>query len=169
MDNLYPLICDIFNCSETQNCHQNLEMILLKKLKGINPMGLSFPLVDSYNNNRYETPDCHKNLDIIGLKNFKGLNQWALVPLWITLKPTIILKHFTVTKTLRWFPWSQSINWLWKLQPHNQNPRHDLPKNCGVRKYVCPVWIRPTYNVQSQPRKSFRINKSWSIKFNKHK
>ena len=64
-------------------------------------MGLSDPLYDSYTKKCSETPNCQKNLEMIALKNCKGLTQWDLVPLWMTKKPTIILKHQTVTKTLR--------------------------------------------------------------------
>ena len=44
----------------------------------------------------------------------------------------------------------------------NRNNWHYLPKSYGARKYVCPVWIRPTYNFQQHPRTSISINKLWS-------
>ena len=44
------------NYSETPNCNQNLDMIYLKKLEGMNSMGHSNPLANSKTNNYYETP-----------------------------------------------------------------------------------------------------------------
>ena len=68
LENSYPN-----NYAETPNCHQSLEMIALKKLQGIKPMGLSAPLYDSYTNNYYETPNHHKNLDMIALEKLQGI------------------------------------------------------------------------------------------------
>ena len=93
------------NYSETPNCHQNLEMILLKCFQGIQQMGLNSPLADSYTNNFSKTPNCHQNLETIVLKNCKGSTQFSLVPLFPTLKPTIIQKHQTIIKTFRWLTW----------------------------------------------------------------
>ena len=55
-------------------------------------------------------------------KNCKVLTQWDLVPLWTTLIPANILKHQTVTKTLRWLSQKNCNGWtqwsfvtLWKI------------------------------------------------------
>ena len=92
---------------ETPNCHQNLDMISLKIFQGINPMGLSAPLDNSYTKNCSEKPNCRQNLDIIALNKGKWLTKWALVTLWPTLKLTIVLENQTVTKTLIVLPWIQ--------------------------------------------------------------
>ena len=55
-----------------------------------------------------------------------------------------------------------------RLSHKNRHPRHDLPKTCRVSKSICPVWIRPNENFLTHPRKSFRVNKFWSNKLNKH-
>ena len=51
----------------------------------------------------------------------------------------------------------------------NCNPCHDLTQTRRERKSLCPVWIRPTDNLQSHPRTSFRINICWSDKYDTHK
>ena len=112
--------------------------------KGINSMGLRVPLDELKPNNSSETPNCHQNLEIIALKNWKVWSQWSLVSFWPTIKPTILLKHQTVTKILIWFPWSQSIKWWRQVQPHNRNPRHKLPQACGGSKFVWSIWIWTT-------------------------
>ena len=43
------------NCSETPNCIQNLEMIVLDKLQGTDPMSLRAPLANSKTNNSSKT------------------------------------------------------------------------------------------------------------------
>ena len=50
-----------------------------------------------------------------------------------------------------------------------RHPCHDLPQTCGGRKSVCPVWIRPTENLQSHPMTSFRINERRSNKYDPRK
>ena len=55
-----------------------------------------------------------------------------------------------------------SINWSKQVWTPNRNPRHDLPQTLGGRKFVCPVWIRPTDNLQSYPRTSCGFNKRLS-------
>ena len=80
-------------------------------LQGINPMGLNDPYCNSYPNNCSAIKNCNQNLDIIALKNCKVLTQWALVPLWLTLISTNVLKNETVTKNLRWSTWNfQGMN-----------------------------------------------------------
>ena len=97
LENSYPN-----NCSETPNYLQNLEMVVLENFQRINPTGLSFPLVDSKTNNSSATPKCHQDIEIITLKSLKCMNPIGLSePFALTLKPTICLKHQTVTKTLR--------------------------------------------------------------------
>ena len=51
---------------------------------------------------------------------------------------------------------------------HGQ-PRHDITQAWGGRKYVCPVWIKPTDNFQSHLSTSFRINEFWSNVCDTHK
>ena len=51
----------------------------------------------------------------------------------------------------------------------NRHPCHNLPQDCRGSKYVFPVWIRPTENLQSHPRTSFRINEHWYNKYDTHK
>ena len=48
--------------------HKNVTKQLyycIENLQGIDPMGLSAPLADSYPRNCSETPNCHKNLEMI--------------------------------------------------------------------------------------------------------
>ena len=58
------------NCSETPKCLQNLDMIVLGKLQGTDPMSLSAPLANLKTNNSSETPNYHQKLDILALKNW---------------------------------------------------------------------------------------------------
>ena len=51
----------------------------------------------------------------------------------------------------------------------NRHPRHDLPQTFGGMESTCPVWIRPTENLLTHPRKSFRINELWYNKYDKYK
>ena len=50
-----------------------------------------------------------------------------------------------------------------------RQPCHNIPKTCGGSNSICLVWIRPTYNLLTRPRASFRINERWSNKYNTHK
>ena len=98
------------------------------KIEKINPMGLSAPLDNSYHKKNSETSNCHQNPEMIALECFKGWNKWALVPFWTTLKPTVLMKHQTFTKTLRWLPWySQSIDGD-KSNDITRNLATDLPQ-----------------------------------------
>ena len=49
------------------------------------------------------------------------------------------------------------------------HPCHDLPQTCRGRKYICPVWIRPTEDFLTHLRKNFRVNKLWYNKYDTHK
>ena len=106
-------------------------------------MGLRAPLGFSKTKISSETSSFHQKIEMIALKNWKGWTKWALVPPWPILKPTIILKQQTDTKTLRWLNWSQTINWWVKVKPHNRNLCHDLPKTHRGRKSVCPFVYSP--------------------------
>ena len=53
-------------------------MIALEKLQGVNLMGLSAPLTDSYTNNYSETRNCHQNLEMVFLKNLQGINPMGI-------------------------------------------------------------------------------------------
>ena len=44
----------------------------------------------------------------------------------------------------------------------NRPPRHELPQSCRERKSACPIYIRPTDNLLTQPRTSLRINERLS-------
>ena len=90
--------------SKTKYEKQKLKTILQNKLICLMTIGLIEPLENSYPNNCSETPNCHQNLEMIVLKIFKVSTQWALVPFWMNLEPTIILKRQTVTKTLILLP-----------------------------------------------------------------
>ena len=46
----------------------------------------------------------------------------------------------------------QCIDWN-RCNHKNRHPRHDLPQTCGGSKSVCTVWIHPTENFESHPRK----------------
>ena len=92
------------SCSETQNCLQNLDIIVLENLQGINPMVLSTPLENYKANNDSETQNCHQNIEMIALKKLIGVKSMGLSALWPTLKTTFILKQQTITKTLILWP-----------------------------------------------------------------
>ena len=49
----------------------------------------------------------------------------------------------------------------------NWHPFNKLPQTCGVRKYVCPVWIPPKDSFQSHPRTSIGINEQQCDQYNK--
>ena len=87
---------------KTLNSHKFNE-----KMQGINPVGPSDPLVDSYPNSCPETPNYHPKLGMISLKFWKGLTQWDVLPFWSTLIPTTVIENQTVTKTLIWLPWRE--------------------------------------------------------------
>ena len=55
----------------------------------------------------------------------------------------------------------------WKI--NNQNPHRYLPQTYEGRKSVCTVSIRPTEDLLTHMRTSFRINKLWSNKYYTHK
>ena len=86
------------------------------------------------------------------------INQFSLNILLLTLLKQILTR--INRKILGWFTWIHSINLWCRVHPHNWNPHHNLPKTRGGSKYACPVYIRPTHNVQSHPRTSFRTNES---------
>ena len=46
------------------------------------------------------TPNLHQIIEMVVLKNGYGLTQWALIPLWPTIKPTILQNIQTITKIL---------------------------------------------------------------------
>ena len=50
------------------------------------------------------------------------------------------------------------------LQVKKTNRRHhnELPQTYGESKYICTVWIRPTENLLTHPKTSYRINEFWS-------
>ena len=50
-------------------------MTALKKVQGINSLGLIYPLAGSETNNSSETPNCYQNLDMIALKR---VNQFVM-------------------------------------------------------------------------------------------
>ena len=50
----------------------------------------------------------------------------------------------------------------WHVKMTSITPRQELPQTCWVIKLVYPVWIRPTDNLKSHPKTSFRINWRWS-------
>ena len=61
-----PLVdSDTKNCFDTPNCNQNLDMISLNKIKGIEPMGHSATLADSYLKKCSETENCHLHFEIL--------------------------------------------------------------------------------------------------------
>ena len=51
----------------------------------------------------------------------------------------------------------------------NRHPCHELPKTCGGRKSVYLVWIRPTDNLVTHPRRIFRINECQSNRYDTYK
>ena len=64
--------------------------------------------------------------------------------------------------SLWYFISSKATSWSKKIWAPNLNPCQNLTKKCEGSKSVCPVWIRPTANLQSYPRTFFRINEHWS-------
>ena len=61
-----------------QTVAKALSWFILRKLQGINPMGLSYPLDNSYTNKYSETPNYHQNLEMIILKKFQGIKPMRL-------------------------------------------------------------------------------------------
>ena len=53
-------------------------MTALKKVQGINSLGLIYPLAGSETNNSSETPNLHQNIDMIALIFLKGINPGSL-------------------------------------------------------------------------------------------
>ena len=73
------------NCSETPNCHQNLDIIAVKHLQGVNSMGLCACFSNSKTKNCSETPNFHQNLEMIALK---PLTKLIITSLMTQLAPT---------------------------------------------------------------------------------
>ena len=96
--------------------------------------------------------------------NCEVLTQWEFVALGQTL--TYTTSNFNNLRN--WLEIKQYIDGN-MCNYKNQHPHHDLAKTCGARKCVCPVYIRPTDNLKSHPRKSFRINERWYNKYDIHK
>ena len=137
------------------------------------PLGwLLFSQLNFLSKNWQRNPDEYFLKSFISLtkKIYKGLTQWDFLPLGPTLIYTsenlTTLTNKTNRMNLGILTWSHSINWWRKLKSQNRHPHQNLPQKCRGRKYVYPVWIRPTYNFLAQPRTGFRINKYWSSKFN---
>ena len=138
-----------------------------KYLHGINPLVLFAPWGD------YKNKKIAKNMKIkqttlkCNTKISKELTQQALVPLGTTLDNTYL--HNWKLEQPEKLPWSQSMYWWHQVKQQNRYPYNKLPQTCTRSKYVYPVWIRPTDNLKSQPRKSFRINELWSNSYDTHK
>ena len=66
-------------------------------------------------------------------------------------------------------PWIQSMYLLQHVQQQNWYLRHEHPQTCGGSQSICMVLKRPTDNLQSHPRKSFRINEYWYNKYDTQK
>ena len=66
------------------------------------------------------------------LENCKGLTQWTLVPFWLTLILTTVLKHQNVTKTLRYGKWFQECTY-----------KNEVKHDCSpfIKLYVL-VWTK---------------------------
>ena len=128
------------------------------------PHGPLYPLVwlfihnwKSHQNikNKTSMNFCWKYLDN-SQNNCEGLTQWAFLSLG-----TILTKKNSNLKNLRNRLQSNICidydRWNHKIR----HPRRDLPHTFGGRKYICPVWIRPTEKFLTYPRISFVINERW--------
>ena len=137
--NWYSLFFDIM----TPNSHQNLQMIVLVKWIGINPMGLSATLVEYKNIKSFRISKLSPKPWDEPQNNCKGLTRWTFVSLCPILIYTTdsILQTLTVKpwwlffKTLRWTskkslginpmvlcaPWYNSYLHIWIFPPNIDN------------------------------------------------
>ena len=133
-------------------------------MQGIKPMGLCEPW-DNYKNKtlfpnmkiKQTTLRCNK-------KYLQSINPTDLFP----FDPTLTYKTAKL-KNLRNCVESNTFIYCDRCNHKHRHLLLNLPQACRGRKYVCPVWIRPTENLQSHPRTSFRINERWSSKYDTHK
>ena len=144
--------------------HENFTNILKikhKKNQGKDPMVLCAPwsnyFINNQNNdqnmdNKTKMTSCWKGLDP-SLNNCEVITQWAFVPLGPTLT-------YTTSKlnNLRNFPESNQFIYVYRCYHKNRPLATTFHKPVWRRKSVCPVWIRPTDNLWSHLRTSFRIN-----------
>ena len=95
------------------------------------------------------------------------INQFLSI---VLLLPLLKLIQTTISSNkLGWLTSIQPINWWLQVQPHNRHPLHNLPQTYRVIKAVCPIFIRPKYNLLTHPRKIFSTNELWCSKCNKHR
>ena len=142
------------------------------KNQRMDPMGLCSSWADSFNNklNNYHNINKNKKMNFCwkafyhSLNNSEGLTQWAFAP----LGPTFTYTTANLKKFRNFLEANQFI--YGDMRYHkNRQPCHNLIRACGGGKSVCLVWIRPTENLQSHPRTSFRINERWYNKYYTHK
>ena len=98
------------------------------------------------------------------LNNDEELTWWAFAP----LGPTFTYKTSNLNNLSSFLESNQCID-CDRCNHKNWHPLQNLTKAYGGSKYVCPVWILPTDDLLSYPRKSFRINVRWPTKYNTHK
>ena len=111
-------------CSETPNFHQNLDIVAKITRYETNRIWSSFLQLLSqqlFLNTKLSPKPWYDCLE----KKFKVWTKWALVPLWMTRIPIIIMKYQTFTKTLIFLHWNslQGMNsWvlssLWPTLKH---------------------------------------------------
>ena len=114
-------------------------------------MDLSEPWAD-YKNQLFTNSKIKQTTIRCNTKKLKGINPMLLVASLVNTylqncKPEEIEK----------LAWRKSM-YLWRqMKPQNWNPRHNCPQTCRGSKSICPVLIRPTDILLSQPGKSLRI------------
>ena len=149
--------------------HENVTNIIKMKQKNSRdtpngsfcPLGrLFYPQPKHLSKHRQQNGDFLLKVFYHSLNNCKGLNQQAFIPLGSTITYTtsnlINLRNFLAT--------NQCID-VNRYNHKNGHPCHNLPQACWGSKYVCLVLIRPTSNLKSHLRTSFRINERLSNKY----
>ena len=168
------LIASLSDLKKTLPKHENVTKIINmkhKKNQEMGPMGLCTPWANCFihnwknikNKQQKNMTFCWKYWDH-SKNNCEELTQWNSVLLGATLT-------YTTPKlnNLRKLPESNQCIDGNRRNNKKRHPRYGLPQTWGGRKSICPVWIRPTENLQAHPRKSFRINERWSNKYDTYK